>query len=202
MKKKMSLTCTIIVMILVFSFSASAAGAIHPQYTPGDGLEAKVDGDAHKDVSSKTDNEIGTDFYIVDKQDEINTFQLKVEVPMYVSLVVVGDGEVAVPSSDAYGLRNFSGYAVNITGVTVDDPDGGWKLVNSLVDSKDIQVSLEGKNLLALDSGAESLTQIPKATTLAGEFKPYAITAKAHPSQVNDESGHQFSVSYALALAS
>lgn len=206
MKKKIALILIVSFALSVMTVGTAAGAQIHPNYDPGEDIEATVSGDAsvpkgdNKDESSSSDENIGTDFYIVDYQDTVNTYQLKVEVPMYVSLAVVGDGEVAVPSANAYGLRNFSGYPVNVTTVTVDDQAGGWNLSNSPVAPKDISVSLEGKNLIKLDDGSESLSQIEKATTLDGAYHPYAITANAFPSNDAAQKGYQFTVSYTLEL--
>ncbi|MEG0980100.1 MAG: hypothetical protein RR911_07245 [Oscillospiraceae bacterium] len=201
MKKYMSLILAA-VMAITFGMSASAVGELHSAYTPKGGLNAVVDGTgANFDKTGSADSQIGTDFYIVDYQDTILTYQLTVEVPMYVALAVVGDGAVAVPSANAYGLKNFSGFPVNITAVTVVDQANGWKLSSVLSAPKDIIVKLENKNLLDLSTNAQTLTQIPAAATLDGIFKPYAITAEAKPSNAAAVTGYQFSVSYTLALA-
>ena len=203
MKKNLSIVFAAIMLISILSISSSAVGELHPVYTPTPGMDAVVDGKgANFDKTGTADAQIGTDFYIVDYQDSILTFQLTVQVPMYVTLAVVGKGEVAVPSTGAYGLTNFSGYPVNVTAVTVNDPVGGWKLVNtaSPVTAKEISISLEGKNLVNLNAGTGTLTQIPKATTLTGSKIAYDITAKAAESNAAAQSGFQFSVSYTLAL--
>ncbi|NLL03700.1 MAG: hypothetical protein GX269_05330 [Clostridiales bacterium] len=202
MKKKISVFLIAMILMPTFIIGTYAADALHgDSFTPGEGFKSVVDGTGGNfDATSEGKLTIGTDFYIVDYQDTILTYQLTVEVPMYVSLAVVGDGAVAVPSSTAYGFRNYSGYPVNITAVSVNDKAGGWKLVDTLANPKDLVVKLENKNLLDLDSGSQTLSQIPKATTLDGAFKSFAITATAQPSSSTATSGYQFSVSYTLAL--
>lgn len=201
MKKKLSVFIAVIMTMSILTIAASAVGELHDPFVPSASLEAQVDGTGENfDETAEADAEIGTDFYIVDYQDTILTYQLTVEVPMYVALAVVGDGEVAVPSATAYGLRNFSGYPVNITAVDVIDQPGGWTLVATPTNAKDIAVSLEGHNLLDLDAGSQTLSQIPEATELAGSYQAYAITATAMASQAAATTGYQFSVSYTLAL--
>ena len=201
MKKKLSVFIAVIMTMSILTLAASAEGELHGEFTPNGGLEAQVDGTGTNfDKTATAESQIGTDFYIVDYQDTILTYQLTVEVPMFVALAVVGDGEVAVPSPTAYGLRNFSGYPVNITAVDVVDQPGGWTLVATPTNAKDIAVSLEGHNLLDLDVGSQTLSQIPAATELAGSYKAYAITATAMASQEAATAGYQFSVSYTLAL--
>ncbi|NCC87650.1 MAG: hypothetical protein EOM05_07240 [Clostridia bacterium] len=208
MKKKLSVFIAVIMTMSILTISVYAEGELHDSFTPSESLEAQVDGTVENfdetgenlDETAEADAEIGTDFYIVDYQDTILTYQLTVEVPMFVALAVVGDGEVAVPSATAYGLRNFSGYPVNITAVDVVDQPGGWTLVATPTNAKDIAVSLEGHNLLDLNVGSQTLSQLPAATELDGLYKAYAITATAMASQEAATTGYQFSVSYTLAL--
>ncbi len=201
MKKKICIAVAVIILIPIFMIGTSAVGELHDPFSPGAGFQSQVDGTGENfDKTSEGNLTIGTDFYIVDYQDTILTYQLTVEVPMYVSLAVVGDGEVAVPSANAYGFRNYSGYPVNIAAVNVVDQPGGWTLVNTPSNAKDLSVKLENKNLLDLDLGSQSLTQIPAATNLDGAYKPYEITAVANPSTSTAATGYQFSVSYTLEL--
>ena len=201
MKKKLSVFIAVIMTMSILTIAASAVGELHDPFVPSESLEAQVDGTGTNfDKTATAESQIGTDFYIVDYQDTILTYQLTVEVPMYVALAVVGDGEVAVPSAAAYGLRNFSGYPVNITAVAVVDQPGGWTLVATPTNPKDIAVSLEGHNLLDLAAGLQTLSQLPAATDRDGLDKAYAITATAMASQEAATTGYQFSVSYTLAL--
>jgi|GEM_PF-3450537 len=203
MKKKLSVFLVVVMLMSIMTIAASAVGELHDPFTPSAGIEAQVDGTGENfDETAEADAQIGTDFYIVDYQDTILTYQLTVEIPMYVALAVVGDGEVAVPNATAYGFRNFSGYPVDITAVDVVDQAGGWTLVATPTNPKDMTVSLEGKNLLDLNGigHTQTLTQIPAAGSLEGAYKAYAITASAKASSNAAVTGYQFSVSYTLAL--